>query len=92
MQKGLTARSAAEPVLTPGKRDHLRTIVQQSLRTFDKSRSTWTLVLLAEVCDEQGLSPTVLSEPTMLDTLRRLGIRWLRATRLVSLALTPPRC
>ena len=40
--------------------------------------------MLAEVCHEQGLSPTVLSEPTMLDALRRLGLRWQRAKGWIS--------
>jgi hypothetical protein len=37
--------------------EHLRALVQQSPRTFDKPTGVWTLELAAEVGFEQGLTP-----------------------------------
>ncbi len=65
--------------LTAEKRDQLQTILHQSPRNFGKPSSIWTLKLLAEVCQEQGLSETVLSAPTLLDAVVRLGASWKRA-------------
>ena len=74
---------SVEPVLTAEKREQVRAILHQSPRNFGKDTSLWTLKLLAEVCHEQGLSETVLSAPTMLDAIVRLGVNWKRAKRWV---------
>jgi len=71
------------PVLTAEKREQVRAILHQSPRNFGKDTSLWTLKLLAEVCREKGLSETVLSAPTMLDAIVRLGVNWKRAKRWV---------
>ena len=42
--------------------------------------SLWTLDLLAQVSDEQGLSPQVVIGQTIRATRLRLGVRWKRAT------------
>jgi transposase len=68
-----------QPVLTAAQREQLQVILHQSPRTFGKAQSLWTLQLLAEVCYEQKLSATVLSAPTILDAIVRLGSRWKRA-------------
>lgn len=82
--KGENVPHTVEPVLTAAKREHLHAILHQSPRTFGKSQSLWTLKLLAEVCHEQGLSPTELSAPTILDAIVRLGSRWKRAKHWVT--------
>lgn len=74
---------SVEPVLTAEKREQVRAILHQSPHNFGKGTSLWTLKLLAEVCREQGLSETVLSAPTMLDAIVRLGVNWKRAKRWV---------
>jgi transposase len=68
-----------EPVLTAAKREQLQTILHQSPRSYGKAQSQWTLKLLAEVCQEQGLSEAQLSAPTLLDAVKRLGSSWRRA-------------
>ena len=73
-----------QPVLTADKREQLYTILHHSPRTYHKNRSTWTLKLLAEVAYEQGLSEQTLSEPTLLDAVRRLGVSWKRAKHWIS--------
>jgi transposase len=70
---------SVEPILTASKRERLQEILHQSPRVYGKAQSTWTLKLLAEVCKEEGLSETVLSAPTLLDAVVRLGCNWKRA-------------
>lgn len=70
---------SVEAVLTAPKREQLQTILHQSPRTYGKAQSQWTLKLLAEVCQEQGLSEQQLSAPTLLDAVVRLGASWQRA-------------
>lgn len=82
--KGENVPLTVEPVLTAEKREHLQAMLHQSPRTFGKPQSLWTLKLLAEVCYEQGLSPTELSAPTILDAIVRLGSRWKRAKHWVT--------
>ena len=84
LKKGSTVPLTIEPVLTAEKRERMREILHQSPRLFGKTASVWTLSLLAEVCHEQGLSETVLSDPTMLDAIRRLGVRWQRAKQWIT--------
>lgn len=70
---------SVEPVLTEAKRGELQAILHQSPRTYGKNQSMWTLKLLAEVCQAQGLSAEPLSAPTILDAVVRLGASWKRA-------------
>jgi transposase len=79
LKRGSTVPVSVEPVLNAEKREQLRAILHQSPRNFGKNSSVWTLQLLAEVCHEQGLSETVLSAPTILDAVVRLGVSWKRA-------------
>jgi hypothetical protein len=79
----LTASSSrpksAAPVLDGAKLERLRTILHQPPRVFGRTRSTWTLVLLAQVAHEQGLSASVLSAETIRQALLRLAVGWKRA-------------
>ena len=70
---------SAEAILTAAKREQLQTILHQSPRLYGKVQSQWTLKLLAEVCQEQGLSEWQLSAATLLDAVVRLGSSWQRA-------------
>ena len=74
---------SVQPVLTAEKREQLQAIMHQSPRNFGKATSVWTLKLLAEVCQEQGLSESCLSAPTLLDAVVRLGSSWKRAKQWV---------
>lgn len=84
LTKGTNVPLTVEPVLTAAKREQLQAILHQSPRTFGKPQSVWTLKLLAEVCHERNLSVTVLSAPTILDAIVRLGSRWKRAKHWVT--------
>lgn len=84
LTKGANVPCSVQPVLTAEKREQVRAILHQSPRTFGKAQSFWTLKLLAEVCHEQNLSPAVLSGPTILDAIVRLGSQWKRAKHWVT--------
>lgn len=84
LQEGSHVPISVEPVLTADKREKLQAILHQSPRTYHKNQSVWTLALLAEVAKEQGLSETVLSAPTMLDAIHRLGAHWKRAKHWIT--------
>jgi transposase len=84
LREGSHVPLSVQPVLTQDKREHLYIILHHCPRTYNKNRSTWTLKLLAEVACEQGLSEQVLSEPTLLDAVKRLGVSWKRAKHWIS--------
>jgi transposase len=66
-------------VVWPRERDEeLRELLHQSPRTFGKSRSTWTLELIAEVWFEQGITSRRLSREAIRWNLERMGINWKR--------------
>jgi transposase len=84
LTEGSSQPKTVQPVLTADKRERLQVILHQSPRLYGKSQSLWTLGLLAEAAQQQGLSDTVLSAPTMLDAVRRLGANWKRAKHWIS--------
>ena len=59
--------------------ERLRALLHQSPRTFDKPTGLWTLALAAEVSFEQGLLGARVSDETIRQTLKRLGVGWKRA-------------
>jgi transposase len=83
LERGSPVPLSVQPVLTAEKREQLQAIMHQSPRNFGKASSVWTLKLLAEVCQEQGLSENCLSAPTMLDAVVRLGSSWKRAKQWI---------
>ena len=64
--------------------ERLKAIVRQSPRNFAKETSLWTLDLVAEVSFEQGLTPERVSDETIRNTLKRLGIQWKRAKQWIT--------
>jgi hypothetical protein len=68
-------------VLGEVERERLRAILHQPPRAFGHARSTWTLALLAEVAQAEGLSASVLSIETIRQALLRLEVGWKRAKR-----------
>lgn len=74
-----SAPKTRQPELDESKREKLRALLHTSPRHFNKSRSLWTLNLVAEVCFEQGLTKTRVSDETIRDALRRMQVKWQRA-------------
>jgi transposase len=89
--RGLTSLSAqsrrpkrTRVVLDAGTAEQLRALLHERPRAFGKPRSTWTLGLAAEVCWEQGLTPSRVSIETIRQALKRLGVSWRRAKRWIT--------
>jgi transposase len=64
--------------------ERLKAMVRQSPRNFGKETSRWTLKLAAEVSFAEGLTPEQVSDETIRNTLKRLGIQWKRAKRWIT--------
>jgi transposase len=79
LQQKSSRPKTTRPQLDATKADQLRDLLHTSPRELGKARSTWTLVLVAEVCAERGLTPYPVSDETVRTALRRLGINWKRA-------------
>src|SRR3954454_24797524 len=75
---------SARPVLDAAFDEPLRHLLHQSPRAFGKSRSTWTLALVAQVCHAKGWTPRVLSPDTIRLAIRRLGVSCRRATHWIT--------
>ncbi len=74
-----TRPKKVQPIFDAAKREHLRHLLHANPRSFSKARSTWTLELLAEVCEEQGITPRRVSRTTIEEALKAMNINWSRA-------------
>lgn len=68
-----------KPIFDGTKREQLRQLLHANPRQFGKSRSTWTLDLLAQVCWEKGITPKQVSRTTIEEALQAMNITWSRA-------------
>ena len=79
----LSAKSSrpktVKPIFDQVKREQLRQLLHANPRAFGKSRSSWTLDLLAEVCWEQGITDQQVSRTTIEAALKAMNITWSRA-------------
>jgi transposase len=62
----------------------LKDMLHQSPRDFGKETSCWTLDLAAEVSFENGLIKERVSDETIRNTLKRLGVKWSRAKHWIT--------
>lgn len=80
LQRQSNQPKSVRPVLDQPQRQRLATLLEQSPRAFGKERSTWTLQLVAQVAQEQGLTgDKVLNIESVRVALGRLGMNWKRA-------------
>jgi transposase len=80
LQRQSNRPKSVRPVLDDQERQRLKTLLEQSPRAFGKERSTWTLRLLAQVAQEQGLTgDKVLNIESVRVALGRLNLNWKRA-------------
>lgn len=79
LEQKSSAPKSRQPELDEVKREKLRTLLHTSPRQFGRERSLWTLNVVAEVCFEQGLTKALVSDETIREALRRMGVRWQRA-------------
>ncbi len=70
---------SARPELDDVACERLRALLHRSPRDFGHPTSLWTLDLAAAEARKQGLTTTPVTGETIRVTLKRLGVRWLRA-------------
>jgi len=75
---------SVEPTFDEIGAERLKALIHQSPRTFGKDTSVWTLDLVADVAFETGLSAKRVSDETIRQTLKRLGIGWKRAKHWIT--------
>jgi transposase len=84
LQQKSSRPKTTKPQLDAAKADKLRELLHTSPRGLGKARSTWTRAMVAEVCEERGLTPQQVSDETVRTALRRLGINWKRAKHWIT--------
>jgi transposase len=67
--------------------EQIRSMLRRCPSEFGQARGRWTLAVLAKVAFEQGLTDREVSEETIRQVVKRLGMDWKEA-RLG--AITPP--
>ena len=64
--------------------ERLKNLLHQSPRDFGKDTSVWTLQLAADVSLGQGLTQSRVSDETIRQAMKRLGVGWRRAKRWIT--------
>jgi transposase len=75
---------SAAPIFDEAKCGRLKALLHSSPREAGKARSIWTLALVAEVCFENKLTESLVSDETIRTTLKRMGVNWQRARAWIS--------
>jgi transposase len=70
---------SARPEIDEDGRERLRALLHRSPRDFGKPTSLWTLELAAEVAFAEGITGRLVSDETIRQALKRLGVGWKRA-------------
>jgi transposase len=70
---------SARPEIDDGRCERLRALLHRSPRDFGKPTSLWTLELAAEVAFAEGVTARRVSDETIRQALKRLGVGWKRA-------------
>lgn len=81
LQPKSTRPKSARPLLDDVALAQLREWLRQSPRDFGLPTSQWTLGGLAVVSAARGLTPGLVSDETIRNALKRLGLNWQRAKR-----------
>ncbi len=79
VRRGSHRPKSAAPLLDQGACEALRELAHRSPREFGQACSVWSLVALAQVAWEQGLTPRLVSDETVRRALGRVGVSWKRA-------------
>lgn len=70
---------SARPEIDDGGGERLRALLHRSPRDFGRPTSLWTLELAAEVAFAEGITARLVSDETIRQALKRLGVGWKRA-------------
>ena len=73
------ARQEPQSAFDEAGRERLRELIRQSPRQFGHETSVWTLALLGETCEREGIASRSVSADNVGSVLREMGIDWRRA-------------
>ena len=79
LQEKSHARQDQQSAFEEAGRERLRELIRLSPRQFGHETSVWTLALLAETCQREGIASRVVNADNMGYVLRQMGIEWRRA-------------
>jgi transposase len=79
LQEKSHARCEPQSAFDEAARERLREVIRQSPRQFGHETSVWTLALLAETCEREGIASRSVSADNVGFVLREIGIDWRRA-------------
>jgi transposase len=77
--QGSRRPKSAAPLLDDAALERLRHLLHQSPRTLGYGTSLWSLALVAQAAQEQGITPHQVSDETIRRAFVRLGVGWMRA-------------
>ena len=83
LQQKSTRPKSTRPLLDDPALAQLQEWLRQSPRDFGLPTSRWTLGGLATLSAARGLTPGLVSDETIRNALKRLGLNWQRARRCV---------
>jgi transposase len=79
LQEKSHARREPQSAFDEAARDRLQEVIRQSPRQFGHETSVWTLALLAETCECEGIASRSVNGDNVGSVLREMGIDWRRA-------------
>jgi transposase len=79
LQEKSHARQDEQSAFDAGGRERLRELIRLSPRQFGHETSVWTLALLAETCQSEGIALRPVNADNLGYVLRDMGIEWRRA-------------
>ena len=71
--------ASARPEIDHAACERLRALLHRSPRDFGRPTSLWTLALAAEVALAEGITARPVSDETIRQAIKRLGVGWKRA-------------
>lgn len=77
--RGSSAPHTARRSFDDAALERLQALVHRRPRDCGHAQSLWTLTLLVESCVTEGVTPQRVSDETIRQALRRLGLSWKRA-------------
>jgi transposase len=79
LQEKSHARREPQSAFDEAGRERLREVIRLSPRQFGHETSVWTLALLSETCQHEGIASRPVNSDNVGYVLREMGIEWRRA-------------
>jgi transposase len=79
LREGSHRPASARPEIDDAGCERLRALLHRSPRDFARPTSIWTLALAAEVAHAEGITARSVSDETIRQALKRMGVGWKRA-------------